>query len=168
MKNTSKLSVVIIILCVAGAACLLSGCGTEQAERETAIEPGHAASTDEGMEESRIGLSDGVIVYYFHGDVRCNTCRTIEALSQKAVETGFPESVEGDGLEWNVINVEREENEHFVEDYQIFTSSLIIQKVKDGHPGEWKNLEKVWDLVGNEPEFVEYVQHEIKTLMGTS
>jgi len=112
-------------------------------------------------------LSDGVLVYYFHGEVRCHTCRTIEAFSHHALEQAFAGALEDGSIEWHVINVEVPENEHFVETYQLFTSSLVIQKIRDGEPGDWKKLEKVWDLVGDENAFTRYVQSEIDTLMGT-
>ena len=126
------------------------------------------APSDPALPEKPSALrQDGVLVYYFHGDVRCPTCRAIEALSHEAVQKGFARALEEGALEWHVVNVEEEGNDHFIKDYQIFTSSLVIQKISDGNRDEWKNLEKVWDLVRDEAAFAEYVQGEIRTLMGT-
>jgi hypothetical protein len=35
-------------------------------------------------------------------------------------------------------------------------------KVRDGKQVEWRNLEKVWDLVGDKADFVKYVQTNVK------
>jgi hypothetical protein len=106
-------------------------------------------------------------VYYFHGAVRCPTCRAIEALSGEAVQNGFAPALEEGTLEWHVVNIEESGNDHFVRDYKLFTSSLVIQKMHEGKPAEWKNLDRVWDLVHEEAAFTDYVQGEIRSLAGT-
>lgn len=67
-----------------------------------------------------------LVAYYFHGNFRCQTCRKIEALSREAVESGFPEDLKAGRLEWRVINVEEPGNEHFIQDYQLFSKSLVL------------------------------------------
>lgn len=109
---------------------------------------------------------DGVLVYYFHGAVRCPTCRAIEALSRHAIQAGFARALEEGTLEWHVVNVEEEGNDHFIKEYQLFTSSLVIQKMNGGKKVEWKNLERVWDLIRDESAFTAYVQCEIRSLTG--
>ena len=34
-----------------------------------------------------------VVVYYFHGNVRCMTCRTIEAYAKEAIESGLGDAL---------------------------------------------------------------------------
>jgi hypothetical protein len=109
-----------------------------------------------------------VVAYYFHGNFRCQTCRKIEALSREAVESGFPEDLKVGRLEWRVINVEESGNEHFIQDYQLFSKSLVLVAKEGSKQTRWKNLQEVWTLVGNREAFIKYVQAEIRAYLGGS
>lgn len=103
-----------------------------------------------------------VLAYYFYTTVRCPTCRKIEAFTEEALRVGFPDALRSGLLEWHPVNVQLPENRHFINDYQLFTKSLVIVRVKNGRQLEWKNLEKVWDLAVNKQAFVNYVQDEVR------
>lgn len=103
-----------------------------------------------------------VVAYYFHVTVRCKTCRTIEAYSKEAIEKGFPAELENGAVEWKPVNVQLSENRHYIQDYRLFTRSLVLVKLRDGKQVGWRNLERVWELVGNKPEFEKYVQANVR------
>jgi hypothetical protein len=107
-----------------------------------------------------------VIAYYFHGNVRCSTCRTLEAYSEEAIQSGFPEALKQEILEWKVVNVEEPDNRHFIKDYQLYTKSLVIVKMEGDKQVEWKNLDRIWELVRDKPAFLQYVQTEISGYLG--
>lgn len=123
-------------------------------------ESSQQADISQNVDDERAGaaLVHKVIAYYFHGDVRCPTCRKIEAYAQEAIETGFPEQLKSGQLEWRVVNIERPANEHFVNDYDLTTRSVVVVNVQDGKQVAWNNLQKVWDLVGNKQAFLTYIQ----------
>ncbi len=106
-----------------------------------------------------------VIAYYFHGNMRCQTCRKIEAYANEAVRIGFPEELKAGTLEWRVVNIDEPANKHFVEEYELITRSLVIVDFRDGRQTAWKNLERVWDLVGNKTAFLNYVQEETRLFL---
>ena len=101
------------------------------------------------------------VAYYFHGNFRCNNCRKIEQYSSEAIELYFSEQLKTGELTFKVINTDEPANEHFVEDYQLYTRSLVIVEFKDGKQVKWKNLAKVWDYLNNKEKFFEYVKLEI-------
>lgn len=103
-----------------------------------------------------------VIAYYFHVTVRCPTCRAIEAYSKEAIEKGFPADLKNGTIEWRLVNVQLPENRHYIKDYRLFTRSLVLVKVRDGQHVEWRNLEKVWELVGDKAQFEKYVRTNVK------
>ncbi len=109
-----------------------------------------------------------VVAYYFHVTVRCVTCRTIESYSREAIEKEFAKELKDGTLEWRPVNVQLPENRHFVRDYQLFTRSLVLAKIRNGKQVEWRNLEKVWELVGNKREFLKYVQSNVRAYLGDS
>lgn len=108
------------------------------------------------------------IVYYFHRDFRCQACITLEALCHEAIERGFSKELNEGVLEWLAVNVDEPENEHFVDRFQLYAQSLVVERYMDGQPGDWKNLEKIWDLMDSEEAFMNYVQSEVKTFLGGS
>ena len=106
-----------------------------------------------------------IVAYYFHVTVRCVTCRAIEQYSREALEQGFREELKKGAVEWRPVNVQLLENRHFIQDYRLFTRSLVLVKMKDGKQVEWRNLDKVWELVGRKGEFLKYVQTNVKAYL---
>ena len=102
--------------------------------------------------------SGKVIAYYFHGAMRCPTCHKLEQYSKEAIETNFKDALASGKLEFKVVNVEDKGNEHYGSDYQLYTKSLILSLVKDGKEAKWKNLDKIWEYVGNKQRFLDYVK----------
>jgi hypothetical protein len=109
-----------------------------------------------------------VVAYYFHVTVRCVTCRTIESYSREAIEQGFAKELRDGTVEWRPVNVQLQENRHFIRDYQLYTRSLVLAKIRGGKQVEWRNLEKVWDLVRRKGDFLRYVQSNVKAYLGDS
>jgi hypothetical protein len=108
---------------------------------------------------------DQVVVYYLHMNRRCMTCEKLEAYSKEAVEAGFAEQLNDSSIVFKVENFEQDGNEHFAKDYQLFSQSLILSRLRDGKETEWKNLDKIWTLVGNKEKFITYVQMELASFM---
>ena len=106
-----------------------------------------------------------VVVYYFHNAIRCATCMRMEEYSEFAVLAGFPKELKSGRIEWRVVNMQTPENRHFAEEFKLHMSSLVIVRFKDGKQVEWRNLEKIWDHVGDITDFVKYVQINVRALL---
>ena len=106
-----------------------------------------------------------MIVYYFHGTVRCPTCNTLEEYSKEAVETFFSDDLESGRIVWQVVDYDEPWNEHFMTDYDLSFQSLVLVEIKDGKEVSYKNLEKIWDLVGDKTLYFEYVKTSIDSAM---
>ena len=109
-----------------------------------------------------------VIAYYFHGTMRCPTCHKLEQYSKEAIETNFKDALASGKLEFKVVNVEDKGNEHYGKDYQLYTKSLILSLVKDGKQIKWKNLDKIWEYVGNKQRFIDYVKSGVDDFLKES
>lgn len=108
---------------------------------------------------------DTVTAYYFYGSFRCVTCTNMEKYSKEAIESNFKDALVSGRLEFKVVNVEEPGNEHFVNDYQLYTKSLILSLVKDGKEVKHKNLDKIWELARNKQKFIDYVASEVNEFM---
>jgi hypothetical protein len=109
-----------------------------------------------------------VIAYYFHGDVRCDTCRKLEAYSRATIEARFADELAAGALQWRLVNVDEAENEHFIDDYGLYTRSLVLSEVVDGREARWKNLDRIWELVGDRLAYDDYVRTEVAAFLKES
>jgi hypothetical protein len=103
-----------------------------------------------------------VRVLYFHSNVRCYSCKKIESLTREAMDEGFGREIAGGIIEVATLNVEDPKNKHYIEDYQLYTKSVIVSDVSGQKETRWKNLTKVWELLGDEKAFKSYIQEEVK------
>lgn len=103
-----------------------------------------------------------IIVYYFHGTVRCSTCIKIEELTVAAVEDGFASEIRDGKIQVKVLDIDEEQNQHFESDYQLETKSVIVSQRFGETERQWKNLDRIWDYVDDEDMFVEYIKTEVK------
>ncbi|OIO58957.1 MAG: hypothetical protein AUJ82_07325 [Verrucomicrobia bacterium CG1_02_43_26] len=106
-----------------------------------------------------------VIAYYFHGTARCPTCYKFEQYSKEAIETNFKDALASGKLEFKVVNIDDKGNEHYARDYQLYTKSLILSLIKDGKEIKWKNMDKIWEYVGNKERFIDYVKNGVADLL---
>ncbi|HRX86088.1 MAG TPA: nitrophenyl compound nitroreductase subunit ArsF family protein [Phycisphaerae bacterium] len=97
------------------------------------------------------------IAYYFHSTQRCKTCLAIERQAHDALADAFAAELASGALEWHAVNTDEPANEHFVDDYALVASSLVLVDRQDDADASWINLDKVWDLVHDEPAFARYV-----------
>ena len=99
-----------------------------------------------------------VIVYYFHGNMRCVSCNTIERLLLSSLETEFPEELDNGTLLIEIINIEDRENEHFVTDFDLANRTVVVE---NSELADWRKLDRVWELTSDSSAFYEYVTSEI-------
>jgi len=64
-----------------------------------------------------------------------------------------------------VINIEEKGNEHFAQDYQLYTKSVVLSFVKGGKEVKFKNLEQVWQLLRDKDKFYNYIKSETQSFL---
>ena len=103
-----------------------------------------------------------MVAYYFHTTARCTSCKTIEAYSREAIQQEFAGDLQSGKLDWKTVNVDQPENRHFISDYQLSSMALVLVETREGKPGRWKNLDEVWQLLGDKEAFLKYVRTEVR------
>ena len=127
-------------------------------------EPGTVAQVQPATEEPAGATEQArtVTAYYFHGNVRCQTCKKIEAYTRESITSSFTNELSTGRLLWKIVNVDEPENEHFVKDYELTSRSVVLVDAAGGKQLEWKNLASIWDLVGDKEKFQTYISDETK------
>lgn len=100
-----------------------------------------------------------LVAYYFHPTARCVTCRNIEAYAIEAIEKWKEENETP--IVWKDLNIEDSVNGHYVNEYGLQFSSLVVAKFTGGKKTNWKNLEDTWKLVNDKNAFIKYVDSEL-------
>lgn len=152
------------------AACLFYFVRDLASHNPAQAEPGageaDTASAPNALDAELFPDNTRVIAYFFHGHHQCPSCRHLEAVSESAISDGFPAAMRSGAIQWRAVDVEDEGNRHFVSDYQIYWSSLILVKVTAGKPVAYKNLEQAWQIQQNDKALRSYVQKEVRAYFG--
>ncbi len=102
-----------------------------------------------------------ITVYYFHTSYRCYSCKKIEELTKQALVHNFIKQLKSGRIVFKAVNVENTENKHFVQDYQLFTKSVVLVDSIKGKNKNWKRLDQTWSYLGNPGIFEKYIEDEV-------
>ena len=85
----------------------------------------------------------------------------MEKYAKEAIESSFSNEMDTGTLAFKTVNIEEEENKHFINEYQLYTKALVISQIENGEEIRNKNLTRIWEYVRNRDRFFEYVTDEI-------
>lgn len=117
-----------------------------------------AASNEAGIAATPVGLNAKLAetqfsAVYFHAPHRCPTCRKIESFSHEALA---PE-IEAGKLAWQIADYTADDNASLVDQFKVFTSTVVLIEVQDGKVARWKNLEEVWNHTSDQADFTAFI-----------
>jgi transcription elongation factor Elf1 len=85
-----------------------------------------------GQEIKKPTAKTKVLVYYFHVTHRCNTCQSIEATTQKLLDTYYADELKNGTIIFQSFNCEVPENKALVDKYQAYGSTLALTPIVKG------------------------------------
>jgi hypothetical protein len=107
------------------------------------------------------------VAYYFHRTARCATCLKIESTAHDVIFRDFAVALREGKLLFLPTNVEAAGNEHYIKDYELVSQSLVLVRYSDGRVESSRNLDRVWELVGDSASFDRYLHDELATFLGS-
>jgi len=105
------------------------------------------------------------VVYYFYAQPRCPTCRAIEADTGTIVKKHFAAELENGIVTWKTVDVGQPENKHFIQDFKLYTKSVVLVEKRDGKIVRHEILQKVWELIHQPDRFEDYVVKSVQDFM---
>lgn len=160
IRNLVTITLLVVVFGSLGVFALRRG-GQPPAEAPSQ----HASATQGGSVDAAAAVAAKVLVTYFTNNIRCESCRTIEALALRAVAEGFPAEAAAGTVKFRVINTDLPEHEHFVDHYAITNKIVIVSHQREGREVEWTACQDVW-LHFDEPEaFFAHVREPIRTYL---
>ncbi|HNW81419.1 MAG TPA: nitrophenyl compound nitroreductase subunit ArsF family protein [bacterium] len=106
--------------------------------------------------------SHHILVTYFHGNVRCESCRKLENYTKTMLAGAFQEELKSGLIEFRTVNVDKPENEKYIDKYKLTTKQVIVSEFDNGIEKRWKDLDRIWSLLDDEEGFKMYEEMEIR------
>jgi hypothetical protein len=167
MKNII-LNLGIVVLSCVGTTAPIWAADSTQVRPKTTSTPSKAvpaAKVADTLAADSVSMKAAVkhhlVVYYFHGTQRCANCIKIEAYTKEVIDSTFATQLKDSTVVWNVINTDEDTNKHYREDYKLYTKSVVLSDLDNGKQIRWKNLDKIWDYLGDKPAFLAYIRDEV-------
>lgn len=126
--------------------------------------PSTPSATVPVTEDKRVP-DNGVVAYDFRATQRCASCITIENWTSDALKTEFAPQLADGTLIWRPLDVQQPENAHFIQDYQLTSISVVLVRYTNGKPGKWENLQNVWQLLGDQKAFQDYITSSTRSFL---
>jgi hypothetical protein len=162
MAGLSRTTIIMLALVAAVAAtgCNKPAAATGEVQKAAGDAPKAAADSPTSA------APDKIIVYYFHATRRCPTCLGIQDNIEQTINEKFADEATAGKLAFEELNFEEDANKHFVDEYQLSFSTMIVAAQADGRTVKWENAEKVWDFAHTPPELTAYVEKMVRTYLG--
>ena len=134
-------------------------------EELEAIRKSGGITAGSGVAAENEPVGDALMVYYFHGNIRCPTCKAIESQSQETVHSDFASQLDSAEMVWKVLNYEEPAADELAKRFEIQMPVIVLARMKGGQIQDWKRLDEVWALVGDQPAFAEYIRNEVNKML---
>ena len=158
MKPKTLISALLLVLVLASVVYMI----VKEPRRVAGdAAPGRRLSAVEGVEPD-------VIVYFFYNDIRCDVCLKLEDYAVEALETYFSDELASGAVQWQMLSMDDPENEHFLIDFRLYSKSVVLVELDDGERVRFKNLEDIWDLVYDKPEYLDYMRANVLDFLGAA
>ena len=105
------------------------------------------------------------VVYYFHSQFRCYSCTQIEELTEKSLKKFFQTELSSRKLLWSPVNVDEENNRHYISRYSLRSRSVVVSRQVNGKEVEWKNLDRIWRYFQDEKAYSHYINTEVRSFL---
>ncbi len=138
-----------------------------------ACKQGGSETVNPAVFEKKAVLADNAIVkdrkvevLYFHTNARCYSCKKIEEYTKKALQLYFDNQLKSGRLIFKSVNIEEDNNRHYVQDYKLFSKSVVLVDKLNGKQVKWKKLAKIWRYIRKQHKFLMYTKKEIVAFVG--
>ncbi|HOU93365.1 MAG TPA: nitrophenyl compound nitroreductase subunit ArsF family protein [Polyangiaceae bacterium] len=149
------------LLMLAGALAV-AGCKRSASETTGATAEAVAATSAAPAVDPANRAADGVVVYYFHGNRRCRTCMGIQRAIETTIQERFAAETASGVLVFREVNIDEPANAHFVAEFDLSSSSMVVAARSGDGTIRWENCAEVWPLARDEAALGAYAEQQIR------
>lgn len=110
--------------------------------------------------------ADVVLVYYLHGNLRCQTCNRIEKTAKAVIERSFADDLRTGRMVWKVDNYQ--ENEALGRRYDVSSSSVVLVALQGEKEIRHVRLDEVWTHASDAVALDAYLDGSITDFVAAS
>lgn len=160
----------IPLVALAAAASLFFAC-TKTAGTESQPPKSQAAAfqaTEPNAPEVKVATAqadpahDRVVAYYFHGNRRCRTCVGMQETISKTIQEKFAAELAAGKLSFQEVNYEEPEHEHFVKEFDLSFSTLVVARVRGEQTVKFANCGDIWNHALDQTALAGYAEKNVR------
>ncbi|WP_137227112.1 nitrophenyl compound nitroreductase subunit ArsF family protein [Shewanella sp. MEBiC00475] len=129
------------------------------------VSSGNALTKLSDVDKTIPKLNNGINVYYFHGNQRCTTCLRMEKFTKDTLTEHFQQQVANGELQLNLVNVDLNQNQHYIDDYELIFRTVVVTHSNNGVETEWDRLDRTWELANDETAYQAYLAQAIQAML---
>lgn len=157
---SKKIIIGIIALALFGVIVIIAKNNGQQINTSSVDETANKTQT-----QSVKNFADKIEVIHFHATHQCWSCITVGEYALKTIKEKFPKEYKNGTIVFRDINGELPENKDIVMKYQARGSSLFVNTITGGQDNIVEDI-KVWRLITNETQFIDYFENKLRNLLG--
>ena len=104
-------------------------------------------------------------IFYFMTNNRCVSCHKIETFTRYTLKKDFSKELNNGLISFKMVNIQKPQNKHFINDFALYTKSVVVVEKKGDKIIHWKNLGNVWKVLSGKEIFEKYEKKEIETYL---
>ena len=110
-------------------------------------------------------FDNGLMVYYFHSNVRCPTCESIEKQAYITVHKNFAPELYSKAIGWKILNYQEPQNVDLAKQFDLQMPVVVLAEMHNGEIVDSQRLDQVWALYTDEPAFEQYIKSSISGML---
>jgi hypothetical protein len=124
-----------------------------------------SAPTSAGQVSAAQATPDQVVVYYFHNTRRCRTCLGIQAAIDQTIKERFAADTASGRLQFVEVNVDEPQHAHYVQEFGLSFSSMVVAAKQGLQTVKWENADKVWEHAHDQAALASYAEQRIRSFL---
>lgn len=121
-----------------------------------------AITTSESAPAAEVSKAKVVDALYFHGTNRCYTCNLMEGYMRDVIASDFASEEKSGRLRFRSLDVQDPAHKNYIAQYQLSSISLFLSLKDQGKEVKFENIDKIWQLAGDEVAFKNYIRNEFR------
>jgi hypothetical protein len=125
------------------------------------VSDGPVSSDTQSTEEKAPVAQTELLVYYMDMGKDCTTCLNLESYTREALDTYFAADLASGRIQWRTADLDDPANAHFVDEFGLYTKSVVLVRFKSGAQTRFDSLSRIWELVYDKDAYIAYIRDEV-------
>lgn len=92
-------------------------------------------------------------------------CLNMERNINTLIERNYAEYLDKGRIQFKLVNMNSEENQPFVKQFDLYTASVVLLRFEDGKEKEVIVMRDIWEFHADQDRFMQEVNRELKKLL---